>query len=78
MKNGRFISRGLIVIALTAVVSLAAGHLVGLGDQILGSGPTSTFALVGNIAGLIACAASGWFGARQLWRSRACHRVQGC
>jgi hypothetical protein len=78
MKNGRFTSSGLIVVALTAVVSLAAGHLVGLGVQILGSGPTSTFALVGNIAGLIACAASGWFGLRQLSRSRACRHPQGC
>lgn len=66
MKNGCFTHNALVVVALTAVVSLAAAHLVGLGDQVLGSGPTSTFALVGNIAGLIACAASAWFGVRQL------------
>jgi hypothetical protein len=77
MKNGRFTPNTLIVIALTAVVSLTAAHLVGLGEQILGSGPTSTFTLVGNIAGLIACAASAWFGVRQLSRQRACQTVGG-
>jgi hypothetical protein len=74
MKNGRFTPNTLIVIALTAVVSLTAAHLVGLGEQILGSGPTSTFALVGNIAGLVACAGSAWFGVRRLSYSRACGR----
>jgi hypothetical protein len=74
MKNGRFTPTILIGIALTAVVSLTAAHLVGLGEQILGSGPTSTLALVGNIAGLIACAASAWFGVRGLSRIQACHR----
>jgi hypothetical protein len=72
MKNGSFTPTILIGIALTAAVSLTAAHLVGLGDQILGSGPTSTFALVGNIVGLITCAASAWFGVRRLSYSRTC------
>ena len=72
MKNGRFTSNGLILVALTAVVSLAAAHLVGLGTQLLGSEPSSTFSLVGNIAGAIACAASAWFGVRRLSREQAC------
>jgi hypothetical protein len=72
MRNGRLTPNGLIVIALTAVFSLAAGHLVDLGVQILGSGPTSTLVLVGDTAGLIACAISALFGLRHLSRSPAC------
>ena len=72
MRNGRLTPNGLIVIALTVVFSLTAGHLVDLGAQILGSGPTSTLALVGDIAGLIACAVSARFGLRHLSRSQAC------
>lgn len=72
MRNGRLTPNGLIVIALTAVFSLAAGHLIDLGAQILGSGPTSTLALVGDTAGLIACAISALFGLRHLSRSQAC------
>jgi hypothetical protein len=72
MRNGRLTPNGLIIIALTAVFSLAAGHLTDVGAQILGSGPASTAALVGDVAGLIACAASARFGLRHLSRSRAC------
>jgi TRAP-type C4-dicarboxylate transport system permease small subunit len=70
MKNGRFTSPGLVILALTAVVSLAAGHLTDLGEQLLGSGPVSTFALVGDVLGLIACGISAWFGWRYIARSR--------
>jgi hypothetical protein len=72
MKNGRLTSNGLVIIALTAVVSLATGHLVDLGNQMLGSGPASTFALVGDFAGLVGCAVSAWLGVRYLTRSHAC------
>jgi hypothetical protein len=63
------ISRNLTVVLLTAVVSLTVAHLVGLGTMTLGSAPVSTWALVGNLAGLAACGASGWFGARRVFFS---------
>jgi hypothetical protein len=72
MRNGRLTPNAMIVVALTAVFSLAAGHLTDLGAQILGSGAPSTFALVGDVAGLIACAISAVYGLRHLSRSRAC------
>jgi hypothetical protein len=72
MRSGRFTPNGLIVLALTAVVSLAAGHLVDIGTQIFGPGAASTPALVGDIAGLIACAISVRFGLRRILRSQAC------
>jgi hypothetical protein len=72
MRNGRLTSNRLIVIALTAVFSLAAGHLVDLGTQILGSCPTSTLALAGDVVGLIACVISARFGLRHLFRSQTC------
>jgi hypothetical protein len=77
MKNGRISPNTLIIVALTAVVSLAAGHLVDLGTQVLGSGPASTPALIGDIAGLAACAISARFGWRHIGRSRACPEA-GC
>jgi hypothetical protein len=64
------ISRNLTVVLLTAVVSLTAAHLVDLGTMTFGSGPVSTWAVIGNLAGLAACAASAWFGARRLSLSR--------
>jgi hypothetical protein len=72
MRNGRLTSNGLIIIALTAVFSLAAGHLTDLGAQLLGSGPASTPALIGDGAGLIACALSARYGLRHLSRSSTC------
>jgi hypothetical protein len=72
MRNGRLTTNALIGIALTAVFSLAAGHLVDLGGQLLGPGHASTPALVGDIAGLVACAASAWFGLRHLCRPHEC------
>jgi hypothetical protein len=72
MKNRIITPYGLIILALTAVVSLASGHLVDLGEQLLGSGPPSTPALLGDAAGLIACAVSAWFGVRALSRMRTC------
>jgi hypothetical protein len=74
MKNGRFTSSGLVVVALTAVVSLATGHLTDLGAQLLGSGPASTPALLGDVAGLIACGISAWYGRRYISRSQGCRR----
>jgi hypothetical protein len=72
MKNRRITTNGLIILALTAVFSLAAAHLVDLGTQLLGSGPTSTFALVGDIAGLLACAVSARFGLRHVRYAQTC------
>ena len=72
MKNFRFTSANLVLLALTAVVSLAAGHLTDLGDQLLGSGSPSTPALTGDVVGLIACAISVRYGMRHLARSRRC------
>jgi hypothetical protein len=72
MRNGRLTTNALIGIALTAVFSLAAGHLVDLGSQVLGSGPASTPALVGDIAGLLACGASAWLGLRRLCSPHRC------
>ena len=63
------ISRNLTVVLLTAVVSLTAAHLVDLGTMTFGSGPVSTWAVIGNLAGLVACAASAWFGARRVFFS---------
>jgi hypothetical protein len=68
MRNGRLTTNALIGIALTAVFSLAAGHVIDLGGQVLGSGQPSTLALVGDIAGLLACGASAWFGLHHLCR----------
>jgi hypothetical protein len=62
----------LVVLALTAVFSLAAAHLVDLGSQVLGSGPASTPALIGDIAGLICCAVSAAYGLRRVRGPRAC------
>jgi hypothetical protein len=72
MRNGRLTTNVLIGIALTAVFSLAAGHLVDLGNQIFDSGPVSTLALVGDTLGLITCAVSAWFGLRYLCRPHDC------
>jgi hypothetical protein len=72
MRNGHLTPNGLIILALTAVFSLAAGHATDLGAQILGSGPASTPALAGDVVGLIACAISARFGWRHLGRSHGC------
>jgi hypothetical protein len=72
MRNGRLTTSTLIGIALTAVFSLAAGHVVDLGSQVLGSGQPSTLALVGDIAGLLACGASAWLGLHHLCRPHDC------
>jgi hypothetical protein len=72
MRNGRLTSTGLITIAFTAVFSLAAGHLTDLSAQLLGSGPASTPALIGDGAGLIACALSALYGLRRLSHAKTC------
>jgi hypothetical protein len=72
MKNARFTSTGLVILALTGVVSLAAGHLTDLGEQLLGSGPISTPALIGDVVGLITCGISAWYGWRYIARSQGC------
>ena len=69
MRNGRLTPAGLMMVALTAVFSLAAAHLTDLGIQVLGSGPASTPALIGDVLGLLACAVSARFGFRRLSRS---------
>jgi hypothetical protein len=61
------ISRNLKVVLLTAVVSLFAAHLVDPGTMTFGSGRASTWAVIGNLAGLAACAASAWFGVRRVF-----------
>jgi hypothetical protein len=69
MKNGRCAT--ILVPALfSAAISLAIAHLVDAGVQVLGSGPVSTPALIGNLAGLAACALSIWVGARHVYRAR--------
>jgi hypothetical protein len=53
----------LIIVACTGVVSLVIAHGIDLGTQVLGSGPASTGAIVGDVAGLLGCAISvllGW------------------
>jgi hypothetical protein len=72
MRNRRLATHALIGLALTAVFSLAAGHLIDFGDQVLGSGHASTLDLVGDTAGLIACATSAWYGLRHFSTSHAC------
>jgi hypothetical protein len=66
------ISRNLAVVLLTAVVSLTIAHLVDLGTMTFGSGPVSTWAIVGNLVGLATCAASAWFGTRRVFFSPTC------
>ena len=61
-----------VPLAFTAAISLGLGHLTDLGVQLLGSGPTSTAALTGNVAGMAACILSVWFGARRISRAPAC------
>ena len=62
----------LIVLALTAVFSLACAQAIDLGSQILGSGTASTPALIGDAAGLLGCALSARFGLRRLYRAQTC------
>jgi hypothetical protein len=61
----------LIAVALSAVISMTIGQLVDLAVQTLGSGPTSTLAVVGNLAGAVACIASVALGLRFYRRGRA-------
>ncbi len=72
MKNGRLTRNRLIILALSAVLALAVGHLTDLGTQLLGSGTPSTPVLLGDVAGLLGCAASAIYGVRCLRRSRDC------
>jgi hypothetical protein len=71
MKKKFAPSHLLIVVACTAVVSLVIGHSIDLGNQVLGSGPASTAATVGDIAALIGCVLSVALGRRFAAR-RAC------
>lgn len=61
----------LIVLALTAVFSLAYAQAIDLGSQILGSGTAPTPALIGEAAGLLGCALSARLGFRRLHRPGA-------
>jgi hypothetical protein len=62
----------LIILALTAVFSLAFAHMVDLGSQLLGAEPASTLALIGDAAGLLACALSARLGLRHLHGAWTC------
>lgn len=70
MKNRLLSPPNLIVLALSAVVSLAVGHLVSLAGQLVGPGPVSTLVVLGDLASLAACAGSAWLGVRALRRLR--------
>jgi hypothetical protein len=70
MKNRFLSTRNLIVLALTAVVSLAAAHLTDLVAWLLGSGPTSGWVVAADLVGLAACGGSAWLGVRSLRRLR--------
>lgn len=71
MMKSRFLSpRNLVVLALTAVFSLAVGHMVDLGNQLLGPGPASSVVVIADLAGLATCAGSAWLGVRGLRRLR--------
>lgn len=77
MRDRLRTSRNLIIVALTAVVSLAAAHATDLAAQLLGSGPASGWAIAGNLAGLAACAGSAWLGVRGLRRLRCAQVCRG-
>lgn len=64
MKKRRSFSHLLIAVACTAVVSLVIGNSIDLGNQLLGAGPASTLAIVGDLAALLGCAVSVTLGVR--------------
>jgi hypothetical protein len=64
MTNQCTRNRFLIALAFSAVISLTIGHLVDLAAQTLSSGPTSTAAVIGDLAGILACLASVLLGLR--------------
>lgn len=66
------VTRRIVPLLLTAVVSLAIAQGLDLGHQTLGAGAGSTAAIVGDLAGLVGCAISARFGWRQLRATRAC------
>jgi hypothetical protein len=72
MRNRCLTLDFLVIVALTAIFSLAAGHLTDLAAQIFSSGGPTTPALIGDVAGLIACAASALYGVRSLRRLHTC------
>ncbi len=71
MNKRRWLSHLLIALTCTAVVSLVIGDSIDLGTQLLGAGPASTPAIVGDLAALFACAASVTLGVR-FGSRRAC------
>jgi hypothetical protein len=71
MKKRRSISHLLIVVACSAVVSLVIGDSIDLGTQLLGPGPASTAAIVGDLAALLGCTLSVTLGVR-FASGRAC------
>jgi predicted membrane protein len=68
MKTPRLTPNFLLAIALSAVFSLAIAHGIDLARFAFGSGPTSPWAIVGSVAGLISCAASATYGLRHMRR----------
>ena len=69
MKTPRLTSNVLVAIALSAVFSLAIAHGIDLARLAFGSGPTSSWAIAGSVAGLITCAISAVYGLRHMHRS---------
>ncbi|HEX4306485.1 MAG TPA: hypothetical protein VHZ54_10635 [Solirubrobacterales bacterium] len=72
IKNWTTHTRWIVPLAFTAAISLALGHAVDLGEQTLGSGPVSTAAVIGDLAGLLCCVASVVLGLRLLRRAGGC------
>jgi hypothetical protein len=72
MKNARLSTRILVPLLFSAAISLAIAHLLDLGYEVLGSEPVSTLAVIGNLAGLVACAASVAVGLRRVSRLSGC------
>jgi hypothetical protein len=64
MTNHCSSRHALVALAFGAVISLTVGHLIDLGVQTLGSGPASTAAVVGDLAGVAACLVSVALGLR--------------
>jgi hypothetical protein len=54
----------ILAVAFSAVASLMIGHLIDLGLETLGSGPASTGAVIGDLAGVVGCVVSVILGHR--------------
>ncbi|HEY0280207.1 MAG TPA: hypothetical protein VGC32_18235 [Solirubrobacterales bacterium] len=72
MKKPRITPDLILPIALSAVFSLAIAQGLDLGHLVVGSGPASTWSIVGSAAGLISCALSFRYGLRRRQRGYDC------